>query len=205
MIRLPRAPAPIGAYVPGTLWRGLGLLSGQFPLLDGHLAVKGRLGDELSLGQGREAARLAALNVLAQISALLDGFDRLLRLLRVDGVIACDERFLAHAAVLDGASIAFDELLGAKGRHARSVLPVARLPMDAPLELVVSFAYVDMAPGDGQSPLAMDAGHPRVWHSLSACWPDATGFAAPASLPCGTPTPEDVPWARSPPSSSTVA
>lgn len=138
---LPSPPEPIGAYARGKLLRGIGMLSGQFPIIHGRLAIAGRLGDELSVAQGCEAARIAALNALAQIEVLLGGFDALEGLLRVEGIVASDETFLDHATVLDGASDVLNEVLGEKGVHARALFPVPRLPMNSPVEIVVSFAY----------------------------------------------------------------
>lgn len=146
-ITLPDPPSPIGAYAAGVIHRGIGMLSGQFPLVDGVIATPGRLGAELSVAQGREAARVAALNALAQINALLDGFDDLEGLLRLDGIIAATEDFREHALVLDGASDVLNQYLGARGRHARSLVAVARLPLDAPLELVLTFACKDRLRG----------------------------------------------------------
>jgi enamine deaminase RidA (YjgF/YER057c/UK114 family) len=145
-IVLPDAPSPIGAYLRGTLHHGIGMLSGQFPLVAGKIARPGRLGAELTVEQGREAARMAALNALAQIRALLDGFDALEGILRLDGIIASVDVFRDHPAVLDGASEVFNDFLGPRGRHARTIVPVRCLPLDAPIELVVTFAC---RPGSG--------------------------------------------------------
>jgi enamine deaminase RidA (YjgF/YER057c/UK114 family) len=92
------------------------------------------------VAQGREAARLAGLNVLAQLKHLLDDFDRLAGLVRMDGFVASAPDFTQHAAVLDGASDLFAAVLGERGAHTRSAVGVASLPLGMPVELVVSFA-----------------------------------------------------------------
>ena len=137
---LPVPPDPVGAYARGVVRGGVGFLSGQFPLVDGVIAHPGRLGEALTTAQGQQAAHVAALNALAQIDALLGGLQDLDGLLRLDGIIACVDGFDALPAVLDGASRLFVDALGDRGRHARSIVPVHRLPMDAPLELVLTFA-----------------------------------------------------------------
>lgn len=100
----------------------------------------GRLGLELSIEQGQEAARAAARNVLAQMHVLLGDWERLQGLLRVDGVLACSNEFNAQPEVLDAASQTFLQVLGERGRHARSLIPVRDLPLNASLELIVAFS-----------------------------------------------------------------
>lgn len=137
---LPPPPDPVGAYHAGVVHAGVGYVSGQFPLADGRLRFPGRVGAELTAAEGYEAARLAAQNVLAQLARLLGPAGRLVTLLRVDGVVASAPSFLAQPAVLDGASELFRRVLGDAGGHARSAIAVERLPLDAAVELVVTFA-----------------------------------------------------------------
>jgi enamine deaminase RidA (YjgF/YER057c/UK114 family) len=139
-LTLPVPPAPVGNYRRGIVRRGIGFLSGQFPLENGTIRFAGKLGSDLSLADGQAAARLAALNALAQIKELLGGFDRLDGLVRVDGFVACTDTFIEHAAVLNGASDFFAAALGPRGLHARSAMGVCSLPMNAAVELVVTFA-----------------------------------------------------------------
>jgi enamine deaminase RidA (YjgF/YER057c/UK114 family) len=138
---LPQPPQPAGLYEPFRLDRGVGYLAAQFPASGGKYLMPGRVGRELSAAQGREAAALAALVVLARIRQALDGFERLRGLLRVDGVVASSDDFLDQPAVLDGASEVFLVALGERGRHARTALAVPRLPLDNSVELVVTFGY----------------------------------------------------------------
>lgn len=140
-LELPHPPAPVGAYERGVVHGGTGFLSGQFPFVDGKLAHAGRVGAELTEGEGRRAAEIAALNAVAAIEAVLGGsLSGLVTLLRVDGYVASADGFLRQPAVLDGASEAFRRVLGERGRHARAAVAVPRLPFDAPVELVVTFA-----------------------------------------------------------------
>ena len=134
-------PDPVGSYERGVVRNGIGFLSGQFPLRDGLLLHTGRVGCELTEAQGVEAAEQAALNVLAQISRLLGGFNPLEGLLRLDGYVASADNFLRQPAVLDAASTLFLRVLGERGGHARSAFAVSRLPLDAPVELVVTWDW----------------------------------------------------------------
>jgi enamine deaminase RidA (YjgF/YER057c/UK114 family) len=144
-LRLPAPPRAVGRYEPVILRNGIGYVSGQFPFEDGKLRFPGRLGRELDTATARQAARLAALNVLAQIAASERGFISFGGLLRVDGLIASvDERQVEQPQhVLDAASEVFVEALGPTlGAHTRTLLCVARLPLDAAVELGVTFAAV---------------------------------------------------------------
>lgn len=140
-IHLPVAPAAVGAYRPVVIRNHLGFVSGQFPYRDRRLAMRGRIGVELSPQEGREAAEIAAVNVLAQIELALEDWRRFGGLLRVDGYVASAADFENQPAVLDGASELFVRALGGElGAHARTAFHVARLPLDAPVELAVTFA-----------------------------------------------------------------
>ena len=100
----------------------------------------GRIGAELTPEQGRAAAELAALNVLAQIEKALPGWDTFGGLLRVEGFVASARGFTNQPEILDGASRLFTEVLGERGQHSRAAFSVDQLPLDAPIELVVMFA-----------------------------------------------------------------
>lgn len=132
-------PVPLGAYVAVALRGQTGHVSGQFPLCHGEVVLPGKLGAPLTVAQGQQAARIAALNVLGQIRKAMDGDLSRIELCRVDGFIACAPGFLELPAVLDGASETFVEILGERGKHARGVFPVSHLPRDMAIELMVSF------------------------------------------------------------------
>lgn len=137
---LPKPPPALGSYVPHMIRGSYGVLSGQFPVVDGAVKHPGLLGAQVTLEQGREAARLAALNVLAQLEAVQADGHALLGLLRVDGYVASSVGFTDQPAVLEGASELLQRVLGDRGRHSRSAVGVTALPLDAAVQLVVSFA-----------------------------------------------------------------
>lgn len=140
-LQLPEPPAPVGRYERGAIEGGIGFLSGQFPLVAGRLVFAGRVGHELTREEACLAAETAALNALAQIRAVTMDESRVFtRLLRLDGYVASAAHFFEQPAVLDAASALFLRLLGEAGRHARTAFAAPRLPLDAPVELVVTFA-----------------------------------------------------------------
>ena len=136
-LALPNAPQPIGSYTAASEAGDLLFVSGQIPFVNGKLAWTGQVGRDLTVEQGREAARAAALNVLAQIARHLGGFERLERIVRVEGHVSSAEGFFGQADVLDGASDLFASVLGEKAGHARSAFSHAQLPVNATVELVV--------------------------------------------------------------------
>jgi enamine deaminase RidA (YjgF/YER057c/UK114 family) len=137
-IALPSPAAPVANYVPFVRTGNLVIISGQLCLgLDGKLADrhKGKLGAEVSMETGQEAARLCAINVLAQLKAAVGDLDRVVRCVRLGGFINAVPTFAQLAPVMNGASDLMVEALGDKGRHARSTIGVAELPLDAAVEV----------------------------------------------------------------------
>jgi enamine deaminase RidA (YjgF/YER057c/UK114 family) len=105
-------------------------------MVAGKLAVAGKLGEAVSIEQGQEAARLCLLNVLAHLNAACSGdLDRVTRLVRLGGFVACAPGFSQHPAVINGASELAVAIFGEAGRHARAAVGVASLPLDAAVEL----------------------------------------------------------------------
>jgi enamine deaminase RidA (YjgF/YER057c/UK114 family) len=145
-LALPTAPKPAGNYSAFLRAGNLLFLSGQFPIHNGSDAIKGRVGIELTEEEGYAAARIAGLNVLAQIRAAMRSFDGLETLVRVDGCVASSQRWLNTPKVLDGASDLFVEVLGERGCHARSAINIPRLPYDFAVELVVTAAIKSNRP-----------------------------------------------------------
>ena len=139
-LQLPSAPKPAGNYTAWVRAGNLLFLSGQFPIENGTLRYLGRVGAELSEQDGYAAARLAALNVLAQIHAALGSFDNFEQLVRVEGHVASAPGWSNAPKVPDGASDLFVEVLGERGRHTRSALTPASLPLNLAIELVVTAA-----------------------------------------------------------------
>jgi enamine deaminase RidA (YjgF/YER057c/UK114 family) len=139
-LSLPPAAAPAGSYVPYTISGKLLLVSGQLPIEDGRIAVTGRLGESVGIEQGQEAARLCALNLLAQAKAACGGdLDRLARCLKLGGFVACTPDFADHPKVVNGASDLIAEAMGDHGRHARFAVGCASLPLDAAVEVEAIF------------------------------------------------------------------
>jgi enamine deaminase RidA (YjgF/YER057c/UK114 family) len=136
-LTLPTPPQPLGNYTAVSEAGNLLFISGQGPIANGKLVWTGRVGEQLTLEQGQEAAQLTALNVLAQIKRHLGGFERLHHIVRVEGHVSSAEGFLGQPAVLDGASDLFAAVLGEKAGHARSAFSHSQLPANLPVELVV--------------------------------------------------------------------
>ncbi len=133
---LPAPAAAVANYVPWLVSGALVFVSGQLPLHDGKLAVAGRLGDGVSLDDGIRAAKLCALNLLAQASAAAGGdLDRIRRVVRLTGFIASAPGFTDQPRVMNGASDLMVEVLGEAGRHARVAVGAAVLPLDAAIEV----------------------------------------------------------------------
>ncbi len=137
---LPEAIAAIGTYVPYVHVNGQLLISGQLPMKDGAVAVTGQLGRDVPLDAGRDAARLCALNILAQAKAALGDLDRILQLVRLNGFVNASAGFLDHPKVINGASDIMVDILGNKGRHTRVAVGCASLPLNAAVEIDAIFA-----------------------------------------------------------------
>lgn len=125
---LPPAPDPVGNYVPITRSGNVMWLSGVGSRLEGGGRITGKLGDDLTVQQGYDAARWAALNLLARMKDELVDLDRVSRILKVVGMVNSAPSFTEQAAVVDGASDLFVALYGDRGRHARSAPGMAALP-----------------------------------------------------------------------------
>jgi enamine deaminase RidA (YjgF/YER057c/UK114 family) len=137
---LPEAKAAIGSYVPYLHLNGQLVVSGQLPLKDGKVAVAGKLGAEVDVSQGQQAARLCAINIIAQAKAALRDLDRIVQLLRLNGFVNAAPGFVDHPKVLNGASDLMVEILGNKGLHTRIAVGCASLPLNAAVEVDAIFA-----------------------------------------------------------------
>lgn len=134
-LALPGAPAPVANYVPTCQAGGLLFVSGQISRTGEGKVLTGKLGAGLDVAAGREAARVCALNVLAQVKAALGSLDRMERIVKLTGFVNSAPTFTDHPQVVNGASDLLVELLGDKGRHTRSAVGVAALPVDAAVEI----------------------------------------------------------------------
>jgi enamine deaminase RidA (YjgF/YER057c/UK114 family) len=139
-IVLPRAQPPVATYVAFVRTGNLLVVSGQLPMADGKLAFVGKLGETVSLEDGQAAARQCFLNVLAHAATACDGdLDRVARVVRLGGFVACAPTFTQHPAVINGASDLAVAVFGDAGRHARAAVGVPSLPLDAAVELEAMF------------------------------------------------------------------
>lgn len=122
---------------------GVARTSGQLPRIDGKLTCLGRLGDDVTVEQGRQAAAVCALNALAVLEAALGSLDRISRVLTVTGFVSSAPDFHEQPAVIDGASKVLADVFGEAGRHTRSAVGVAALPRDGAVEIEVTVALRD--------------------------------------------------------------
>ncbi len=132
-IVLPAPPSPLGAYVESSDTGNLLFLTGMLPVVNGKLAISGRLGEHLSVKEGQDAARIASLNALAAAKHHLGTLDRLKKLVKLTVLIVTTEQFVDHAPVADGASNLFVQILGPEAGHTRLVYGVQSLPISAPV------------------------------------------------------------------------
>ncbi len=145
-ILLPAAVPPVANYVPSVISGPWLVVSGQLALGDdGKLdpAHIGKVGASLSIEAGRAAARRCAINILAQAKAALGDLDRIRRCLRLGGFVNAAPGFSQVAAAMNGASDLMVEVLGEKGRHARTTVGVAELPLDCAVEVEALFEIAD--------------------------------------------------------------
>ena len=134
-ITLPDAPAPAANYVPFVRVGSLVHISGQVPIKDGDFVI-GKLGDTFSVEDGAGAARLCALSLLAQVRSACDGdWNRLVRAVKLVGFVNSTGDFGEQPKVINGASDTLVEILGEKGRHARSAVSAASLPFGVAVEV----------------------------------------------------------------------
>lgn len=134
-IDLPKAAAPAANYVPYMRTGNLLFTAGQLPLKGGHLIATGLLGQDLDASKGQEAARQCAINILAQAKAALGDLENIARIIKITVFVASTPDFTTQHLVANGASDLLVTVLGDKGKHARSAVGVASLPLNAPVEI----------------------------------------------------------------------
>ncbi|HLI40119.1 MAG TPA: RidA family protein [Streptosporangiaceae bacterium] len=134
-LTLPPVTAPVAAYVPAVRTGGYVYVSGQVPIVDGKLAAAGKVGGEVSASEAAGLARTCALNALAAAAAAAGGLDQIRRIVKVTGFVASAPGFSGQPQVVNGASELLIEVFGEDGRHARSAVGVAELPLNAPVEV----------------------------------------------------------------------
>lgn len=137
-LTLPAVATPVGTYTPARRIGDLVYTSGQLPLVDGELVATGLVGQRAGdVGPERavECARAAVLNALAAVASVTDGIDSVLGIVKLTGFVASAPGFTGQPAVLNGASAILADVFGGQGRHARSAVGVAALPLGAPVEI----------------------------------------------------------------------
>ncbi|OKH90490.1 RidA family protein [Streptomyces uncialis] len=134
-LTLPQVAAPLAAYQPAVRTGSHVYTAGQLPMVEGTLAVTGKVGAEVTAEEAKELARVCALNALAAVKSVVGDLDRVARVVKVVGFVASASDFTGQPGVLNGASELLGEVFGEKGVHARSAVGVAVLPLDAPVEV----------------------------------------------------------------------
>jgi enamine deaminase RidA (YjgF/YER057c/UK114 family) len=132
---LPPVAAPVAAYVPAVRTGSYVYTAGQLPLAEGKLLATGKVGAEVSTEEAARLARTCALNGLAAAASVAGGLRAIRRIVKVTGFVASSPGFTGQPQVLNGASELLLEVLGEAGRHARSAVGVAELPLGAPVEV----------------------------------------------------------------------
>ncbi|PPH84089.1 LysR family transcriptional regulator [Rathayibacter sp. AY1D9] len=140
-VELPAVAVPAGAYVPAVVHGGLVYTAGQIPFVDGALPLVGKVGDEVSPEQAKDLARTCALNALAAVADAIGSLDRVTRIVKLTGFVASASGFTGQPGVINGASELLGDLFGEPGRHARSAVGVAELPLGAPVEVELIVAF----------------------------------------------------------------
>jgi len=136
-LTLPIAALPIAAYVPAVKTGSLVFVAGQLPLVDGKIVKEGKVGQEVTPEEAKEMAQVCALNALAAIALVAD-IDQIERIIRVGGFVNGIPGFFAIPPIINGASELFIKLFGeVNGKHARTAIGVAELPLNAPVEVEV--------------------------------------------------------------------
>jgi len=141
-LTVPDVAAPLAAYVPATQNGDLVWTSGQLPFVDGALVATGKVGADVDPEAAADLARVCALNAIAAVKSVIGDLDKIVRVVKVVGFVASVPTFTGQPAVINGASNLLGEVFGDAGKHARSAVGVAVLPLDAPVEveLVVQVA-----------------------------------------------------------------
>jgi len=141
-LTLPVAALPIAAYVPAVRTGNIVFTAGQLPLVDGAMAETGKTGGDVSVERAKELAQICALNALAAVALVAD-INKIVKVIRVVGYVNGVAGFVNHPAVVNGASELFVHIWGDAGKHARSAIGVAELPLDSPVEIELTVEIAD--------------------------------------------------------------
>ncbi len=141
-LTLPVAALPIAAYVPAVRTGNIVFTAGQLPLVDGAMAQTGKTGGDVSVERAKELAQICALNALAAVELVAD-INKIVKVVRVVGYVNGAAGFVNHPAVVNGASELFVHIWGDAGKHARSAIGVAELPLNSPVEIELTVEISD--------------------------------------------------------------
>ena len=141
-LTLPVAALPIAAYVPAVRTGNIVFTAGQLPLVDGAMAETGKTGGDVSVERAKELAQICALNALAAVALVAD-INKIVKVVRVVGYVNGIVGFVNHPAVVNGASELFVHIWGDAGKHARSAIGVAELPLNSPVEIELTVEISD--------------------------------------------------------------
>ena len=138
-IELPEASAPKAMYIPVKQVGNLLFVSGQIPLRNGQLAYTGKLGKELSLAEGEEAARICIINMLSALKSYLNDLDKIKNVVKLQAFVSCVPGFDKQHILINAASQMLYDVFGECGRHTRTAIGTNQLPLDAPVEIEAIF------------------------------------------------------------------
>jgi enamine deaminase RidA (YjgF/YER057c/UK114 family) len=141
-LTLPVAALPIAAYVPAVRTGNIVFTAGQLPLVDGAMVQTGKTGGDVSVERAKELAQICALNALAAVALVAD-INKIVKVVRVVGYVNGVAGFVNHPAVVNGASELFVHIWGDAGKHARSAIGVAELPLNSPVEIELTVEISD--------------------------------------------------------------
>lgn len=134
-VTLPVPPKPAGSYIPVVISGNLAFVSGQIPIQDGKVAVTGKVPTEKTIEEAQSAARICAINILAQLKSNLGSLDRISKIVRVSGFVNSTGDFTEHPKIINAASDLFFEIFGEKGKHTRIAVGVSSLPLNSTVEI----------------------------------------------------------------------
>lgn len=138
-IEIPNPPSPVGNYTAYKIVNNLIYISGQLPIDKNGEMIKGTIGKNLTLEDGQKAARLCILNSIGQLKNAIKDLDKVVQCIKMNGYINCTSEFIDHPKLLNSASDLLVTIFGNKGSHARAVVGVISLPLDAAVEIETIF------------------------------------------------------------------
>ena len=141
-IQLPEAPSAVANYVPWVQTGNVVMTSGQIPWVNGEMAYTGKCGGDVSVEEGYEAAKVCAINAIAQLKAAVGNLSRISQILRIEGNVHSAPGFTGQPQDLNGASDLIFDVFGDKGRHTRTALGIFEMPLNAAVQISI-FAEVD--------------------------------------------------------------